>query len=287
MIKLFIFLVEEGSTDDFVLKILISLLIVFVIGFNVYKLLDFISYYFYRKPFFIYFPFFLKKLKRDHRRIIIQNFPFYTKLPLQKQRIFDHRVVKFISYKEFVAREGFVLTDEVKVQIASCAVFLSFGMRFYDFPSVHRIIIYPDIYYSNMNDEYHKGEFNPMHRTVVFSWKHFLIGFEDSDDGINLGLHEFAHALFFSNLRGENASTDIFQDGLEALKTILLDETKIEAIKSKKFLRQYGFSNNMEFFSVCIEALVEKQEQFKLVLPELYHTIIEMLNFSFIEKKRR
>ncbi|WP_281764747.1 zinc-dependent peptidase [Neptunitalea lumnitzerae] len=279
---------EDQSSNIYIISIILYFLIAFVILLNAYKLLDFIAFYFYKKPFLIHFPVFLKEFKNNVNKTVIEgNFPVYRYLSPIKQKIFNHRVVKFIEWKEFVGMDGMEVTEEMKVQVASCAVFLSFGMRYYDIPAIDTIIIYPDVYYSNLSDAYHKGEFNPMQRAIVLSWKHFLIGFEDSDDGINLGLHEFSHALFFSNFRESNTSADIFQDGLESLQQIYMNESKLEDLKNIGFLRPYGYNNFMEFFSVCVEMLVEKPIAFKQYHNELYMVIIRMLNFSFIEKKGR
>lgn len=276
---------EQEQMNYEIISALVVILILFLIGYNIYKFLDFGSCYFYKKPLLLYFPFFMKKMDKEQESLIRKYFPIYQHLSRKKQLIFNHRVLKFIEYKEYIARDGFEITDEVKVLTAATAVLLTFGMRYYDLPTVEKIIVFPDVYYSVINQDYHQGEFNPMHKTVVFSWPHFLMGINNESDGINLGFHEFAHALFFAGLSSSDTSSEVFQDGLDELKELLLDEQKLEEIKNKGFLRSYAFTNNMEFFSVCIEELVENPKDFKIKLPELYNIIIKMLNFSFIEKK--
>lgn len=276
---------QQEQSNLIIINAALVFLILFIVGLNVYKFLDFFSFYFYKRPLFLYFPFFMKKMKKEQEMLIRKSYPIYAHLPRNKQLIFNHRVLKFIEYKEFVGREGYVITNETKVLTAASAVLITFGMRFYDLPTIEKIIIYPDVYYSTMNREYHQGEFNPMHKAVVFSWVHFTRGLDDEIDGINLGFHEFAHALFFSTLTASDTSSEVFKEGLDELTELIIDEEKLEKIKQVNYLRSYAFTNNMEFFSVCVEALVENPKDFKLKLPELYKIIIRMLNFSFIEKK--
>ena len=75
----------------------------------------------------------------------------------------------FIDAYPFYGRGGLEITDQVKVLIASSAIMLTFGMRDYLFTIIDKVIVYPGIYYSKMNDNYHKGEFNPKMKVIVFS----------------------------------------------------------------------------------------------------------------------
>ena len=122
-------------------------------------------------------------------QILNNQFEFYQKLDSKNKRYFEHRVATFIDKYPFYGKEGLIITDEMKVLIAATAIMLTFGMRNYLFNVIDKVIVFPDIYYSSMNDNYHKGEFNPLMSAIVFSWKHFLEGYEISNDNLNLGLH--------------------------------------------------------------------------------------------------
>ena len=84
--------------------------------------------------------------------------------------------------------------------IASSAIQLTFGLPKINLKHFERILIYPDEYYSTINKQYHKGEVNPRLKAIVVSWKAFVAGYADPHDGINLGLHEMAHALKLENI---------------------------------------------------------------------------------------
>src|SRR5690606_15720152 len=75
------------------------------------------------------------------------------------------------------------------------ACMLSFGRKNYLYGLVESVLIYPQEFYSTANDAYHKGEFNPRHRVLALSWKDFEHGYEITNDNLNLGIHEFMHAM--------------------------------------------------------------------------------------------
>ncbi|TCI91489.1 zinc-dependent peptidase [Tenacibaculum sp. M341] len=110
---------------------------------------------------------------------------------------FEHRVAKFIRTYDFIPRNNIEITPEMKVLIASSYVKLTFGMRWYLTKTFNKIIIYPEAYYSLITQQYHKGEFNPALKAIIFSWEDFLIGDIIQNDNINLGIHEFTHAMTF------------------------------------------------------------------------------------------
>ncbi len=122
----------------------------------------------------------------------------------------------------------------------------------------------------------HKGETN-MGGFMCFSWNDFLRGNQTPNDKINLGLHEFGHALRFSGIQGN--ATDYFFDNY--FKRWLACASR-EYSKMRKgyasILRKYGAVNINEFFSVVVETFFEKPQEFKTNLPELYHHTSILLN---------
>ena len=122
----------------------------------------------------------------------------------------------------------------------------------------------------------HKGETN-MGGFMCFSWQDFLKGNQTPDDKINLGLHEFGHALRFSGIQGNE--TDYFFDNYfkRWLACASREYTKMRKGYSS-ILRKYGAVNINEFFSVVVETFFENPIEFKANLPELYHHTSILLN---------
>src|SRR5690606_15929784 len=105
----------------------------------------------YKKPFYTHFYPFLKKLNRNQKQILIDNFPFYNNLTNKQQSYFDHRVACFIKDKNFIGRDGLVITDEIMVLISATAIMLTFGFRDFYIALISKIVVYPNKFYSNTN----------------------------------------------------------------------------------------------------------------------------------------
>lgn len=251
-----------------------------IFGYGCFFLLGLNTVYFIRKhtPYFnfhIYIP--LRKLAPTRKHILQTQVSFYQNLSDKKKKYFEHRVAVFLDNHPIVGREGLYVTPQMRVLIAACSVALTFGYKRYLYRSFKHILLYPDIYYSNITEEYHKGEFNPRNKVVVFSWKHFLEGFEVNDDNINLGLHEFAHALHFE-MKLQHPHSESFKRNFYGLLQELRRPEKRQKLLESDYFREYGLENKYEFLAVLIEAYFETPKRFSEEFPLFYERIQRMLN---------
>jgi len=237
----------------------------------------------YGKPLIVYDHIYFKKLRTEDIEVIKAHSLFYTKLSAYKKRVFRHRVVMFINDKTFIGLNGFEITREKKIMIASVAVMLSFGMRTYLIACVNKIIIYPHTYFSEINRKYHLGEFNPLLKTIVFSWEDFIAGMNNNTNNSNLGVHEFAHAIYFCSKYSNDSSSILFTNGIKKIDKLLHSESYIDKMKNTAYLRGYAYTNKFEFFAVCLEHFIETPKQFKEAFPQLFGIIKDMMNFETSE----
>lgn len=236
----------------------------------------------HKKPFYIHTPFFLKKLQPIQRQILVDQFKFYTKLSPRHQQYFEHRVASFIQDKKFIGREDLKVTEEMRVLISATAVMLTFGFRDFYIGLIGNIFIYPNEFYSITNESYHKGEFNPKLQTLVLSWKDFKHGFEDHTDNVNLGIHEFAHAIHLNSIKERDVSSTIFSDSFKELTDLLSHEENLrKSLIESKYFREYAYTNQYEFVAVIIETFIESPSEFRSQFPEVYKKTKQMLNFNF------
>lgn len=233
----------------------------------------------FNKPFYIYWYPFIKKIKPSQRNILKQEFPFYQKLSFKQQQFFEHRLACFMAKYRFIGKGGFVITDQCRVLISATYVMLTFGMRRYLMDVFDKIIIYPRPYFSTINHEYHKGEFNPRMKILVFSWKDFQEGFRFENDNLNLGLHEFSHALCFQELKGRNRDV-VFANAYNKIQKYLTEPDVLGQLVNSDYFRIYGYTNQMEFLAVILEHFFETPQVFKRQFPELYNYVREMINFD-------
>jgi MtfA peptidase len=232
-------------------------------------------FFVFKKDFFKYFELYQRKLTMSEEAVLYKFSPYYKSLSSPKQRIFQSRLKKFMLQKTFETRKDLPLTEEMKVLIASSAVQLTFGLRQYLIAGFDRIIIYPQEYFSQITEQYHRGEVNTG-GVIVLSWKDVKEGFIDSSNNYNLGLHEFAHALILSY--SKNQTDDIcLAMNFKNWKQVGAHEFNMIREGHASYLRKYGGQNLMEFFAVSVEHFFETPDEFKHKLPALYTATSSLL----------
>ncbi len=232
----------------------------------------------FQKPLYVHFYLAPKKLPAEQLRILEQEFVFYQRLSDKNKCYFEHRIAEFINKHEFIGREGFVVTNQVKVLISATSCMLTFGMRYYFYNSLDRIIIYPKAYYSKVSNEFHKGEFNPMMRAIVFSWEDFFNGYNITNDNLNLGIHEFGHALHLQGLKNGDVSASLFADRYNEIKKEVTYKANRDKLIDSHYFRIYAYTNQFEFLAVILEHYFETPLEFKQEFPQLYNKVSLMLN---------
>jgi Mlc titration factor MtfA (ptsG expression regulator) len=242
------------------------------------SVLDDISIAIFHKPLYIHLYLNPKKIAQEEEFFLRQKFPFYKKLSEKHKTYFHHRLAAFKEKYPFIPRENFVIDREMQTLVAGTYVMLTFGMRRYLIDSFDKIIIYPEEYYSSHTEQYHKGEFNPRMKAVVFSWKDFIAGYETDNDNLNLGIHEFSHVVHHHSLRSNDGSSLAFRKHYERLHKEVNHPPNKQKLISSEYFRIYGFTNQFEFISVIIEHYFETPDEFKTQFPELFGHVSKMLN---------
>ncbi|WGH75171.1 zinc-dependent peptidase [Tenacibaculum tangerinum] len=238
--------------------------------------------YFFNKPVFVHFYPIKKKLPKNKKVFLAESVAFYQKLTKKQKVYFEHRLAKFIRKYDFIERGNFEITPEMKVLIAASYIKLTFGMRKYLTSTFDKIIIYPTSFYSPITKLYHKGEFNPGLKTIVFSWEDFLLGDIVLNDNVNLGIHEFSHALTFHGRKSKDVSARIYHRLFEEITSFMDNSTNTETIRASGYFRDYALTNKLEFVAVIMEHFFETPEDLQQQFPQLYQKIQLMLNYSVV-----
>ena len=214
--------------------------------------------------------YFLYKLTTSEKKVLENNVTFYRNLSVKNKRKFEYRVSKFISKHHFIGRENLLVTPAIKVIISSVAIMLTFKMKHFLYNHFKNIIIYPKDYLSSISKNLHKGETNPKAKTIVFSWEGLIEGIKIEDDNLNLGIHEFTHALFFSFLKQSNLEAKRFIKNHKRILSFLVDKKEQKKLINANYFREYAFENQFEFLAVITENYFETPKEFKQKLPELF-----------------
>jgi len=272
------FLMSLWDFDATQLVVLIPILIICVPIFLVAKFLHerWSQIKLMRQPITVFAsPEALSKLLKDNNQ-------YYSQLPLNYQHEFRARTKQMAEhFKWLTGNENQIITDEMKLLISASAVQLLFGLPKVNLGAYDTIVVFDDKYYNELTNYYHKGEVNS--RFIILSYKHFLEGYANPNDKINLGLHEMAHALDLSLFLSH--SKKFF---LRRLLENFILRTHREYIDLQDgkltFFRSYGATNPREFFAVAVEHFFEAPVEFEQNLPNMYREMCLLLNQDPVSK---
>jgi len=182
------------------------------------------------------------------------------------------------EYFEFVPREGMKLTRAMSAIICSAASQIVLFLPSESLTFFEKILVYPDYYNSSITHKRHKGEVNPALNLIVFSWRGIEEGLDRPDDGLNLLLHEFAHALWLEHKLKHYEYTVL--DAELVYQFERLADVEMDNLRSNEqhFFRRYAFANVEEFFAVAVENFFERPDKFYRELPKLYTVLAKILN---------
>ena len=222
---------------------------------------------------------FKKKLSSEDIALLHRLFPYFKNLKTDHQKEFIDRLSYFLASKTFFARGGLKeITREMELLIGATAVMVTFGFNRVRLKHFSKILVYPDNYYSTINKKHHQGEVNPKLGIIVISWKSFVEGFQGANDGVNLGIHEMAHALKLENQIHYNQESNFFNPIRWEVYAQFASE-EIKKIKSGKasIFRDAASKDSHEFFAIALESFFEKPSEFKNYHLEFYKSLVFLL----------
>ena len=102
-----------------------------------------------------------------------------------------------------------------------------------------------------------------------------------TDDNLNLGIHEFMHAMQLEAMQSRDVDSLRFQKHFQnILKRLTVQEVR-DTLDKTRYFRNYAFTNQYEFMAVLAEYFIESPNDFKEHFPELYKYTRQLLNFTF------
>jgi Mlc titration factor MtfA (ptsG expression regulator) len=219
--------------------------------------------------------------------IIDKNVAMIETLTPDERRELEKLMLVFLDEKNFEGAGGLVLTDEMKVTIASQACFLLLHRDTDIYPELESIVIYPSAYKAKkldvlasgvvleneqgrLGESWHQG-------LVVLAWDAVRSGTINASDGRNVVLHEFAHQL---------DQEDGVADGAPDLKDRASRKSWAEVLGAEYAdlqehvhvgrdvdIDEYGATNPAEFFAVITEMFFEQGARLKDNRPDLYEQL--------------
>jgi Mlc titration factor MtfA (ptsG expression regulator) len=217
-----------------------------------------------------------ESLFNNYSFVIGSLFSYYNDLPHELKWRFVKRVHQFKQQKKF-HYIGLENSDDVAILVSASAIQVTFGLDNYMLAYFKDIYILADAYHMDNDDELYVGHVAP--DGIYLSWKHFLYGYSNKTDNINVAVHEMSHALLYNNFFAQYGGGDAhfrlnYEKFSNSTGPILADAIT----KRKSYLRSYAFSNLHEFWAVSAEAFFENPEGLKQHMPDLYEALCRVLN---------
>jgi MtfA peptidase len=200
---------------------------------------------------------------------------YFNELPADLKQRFVCRVYNYAKAKQFHFI-GLERREEIPVLVAASAVQVTLGLRNYMMQHFRNIYVLADAYRMDSDEELYIGHVAP--EGIYMSWKHFLFGYADNEDNINMAVHEMSHALLFNNFFAQYGIDKNFRLNYEKFSTTTGPILADVITKRKSYLRNYAFSNIHEFWAVSVEAFFENPAGLKENMPELYQALCRVLN---------
>lgn len=217
--------------------------------------------------------------------ILIHKVRFFRELNESDQQDFLEQVARFLRNVP-VNGVAIQLTIEDRLLVASSAVIPLFGFRGWEYGYLDEVILYPSAFDQNFNFE------NPVEMIVgmvgsgtmegkmILSKPALHIGFDNSQDKQNVGIHEFIHLYDKEDGVIDGVPVSFMNDEhiMPWIDLVRIEMSKIHSGESG--IRGYGGLNGKEFFAVAGEYFFERPHLLQKNHPELY----DMLSMVFNQK---
>ena len=157
------------------------------------------------------------EIANNYSTIIARVLPYFNQLNESNKQKFLKRVYNFRKLKSFHFH-GLDAQEEIMILVSAASIQISFGLKNYLLPFFKEIYILSDAYQALEAKELYIGHVSPT--GIYLSWKHFMQGFADYSDGMNVALHEMAHALYHESFSKETGIDWDFRKDLEKLPAV-------------------------------------------------------------------
>lgn len=219
--------------------------------------------------------------------IVERRLPFYHALDPELQAVFRDELQVFLDRVRFYGAAELEVSDEMRVVIAGCAVRLILRLDESYYDRLKEVVVYPyDYKHPDRGDgEGEKHVLGEAHHfgTVVLSWPAVLEGLADADDGHDTALHEFAHVLDKTSLGFDGTprlrAREDYRVWGEVMSAHFLDLQRGEE-PQLSVLRDYGATNEAEFFAVATEAFFERGDDMREHAPDLYEVLARFYGYT-------
>ncbi len=228
----------------------------------------------------------LKEIPKHWKAILEAEVLFYQKLSTANKTAFKTKMLSFLN-KTNIEAVGFVLEEKDVVLVAASAIIPVFHFKNFSYSNLRTVLIYPDYFDKDLNIEGPNRNIAGLVGTgrfenqMILSRRALLHGFANKTDKGNTAIHEFVHLI--DKLDGAvDGVPKILLENVCTIPWLKLVHEKMEAINNDTSdMRNYGGTNQQEFFAVAAEYFFERPKLLQRKHPDLY----QMLEKCFVKNE--
>ena len=234
-------------------------------------------------------------------RVTLRQLAFHETLDAVERSMLEDCLRVIVAEKHWEGCAGLEMDDEVRVTIAAQAALPILRIEHDYYRRIRSIFVYPSTFLipgaaadgrSTVHVEgqpvlglaYHGGP-------IVLAWDSVVQGARNDEDGRNVVIHEFAHALDLLDRYADGTPPLKGREQFDAWRRIMEDEYKSLIEKAERgrraVLDKYGATNPAEFFAVATECFFEKPRQLESKHTELYTLLRTYFGQDPAERLRR
>lgn len=204
---------------------------------------------------------------------------FYRGLSEEDKKLFEQRILLFWQTTPIEGGVEVEVSDKDRLLVAASAIIPVWGFKGWHYFNLAKVFLLPGTF----NKDFQCGEpdslisgmvgVGPMTGKMALSKPDLHYGFQNTMDKNNVGIHEFAHLLDMQDgqLDGFLSSVKNYPMAAHWYDLVAHKINQIEHNKSN--IREYGMTNNAEFFAVASEYFFERPDLLARKHPDLFEAL--------------
>lgn len=217
-------------------------------------------------------------LPPEHRAFLHAKVSFYGSLNPEEKIQFEIRCLSFIHATEFIGHD-LEVSDEDRLLVAAGSVILAWGFPQWHYVKVDTVVLVSKAFNEAAEFGQHDSRITGLVGThhlrgkMILSQPALHQGFSNDNDKRNVAIHEFAHLIDMADGDIDGLPKQVSEQAF-SLPWLNLVSKKIREIDNNNSdIRDYGATNDAEFFAVASEYFFERPKRLKQKHPDLYKTL--------------
>lgn len=217
---------------------------------------------------------------------------FYRNLSENDQRQFKRRVHEFMLNVRIVGIQTEVDTGD-RLLVAASAIIPVFAFPEWRYNFLHEVLLYPGSFgFGNAVNGRQRRAVGlvgggHMEGKMMLSKPALHQGFENHNDKINVGIHEFLHLIDKEDGLIDGVPEVLLKNG-HLVPWMHLMKVKVRQIETRQSdINPYASTREAEFFTVAGEYFFERPKMLKQKHPRLYHSLETIFDAQLASRYRK